>query len=310
LERQTAEEIDTHSKWTVQQIITSSTIDMNAETNTDDRSKSADNQSNANKISDETNEDSKPRKYATDGGQVANGSSCVKEVRHYSTSSGRLYSYRDGDKFVTTIIIEDSDDSLVKEEPVERTSVEEGEKLWTIPHNWEKKIIINRGSDSNYVYTIPETGTDLFLSTPIGKSVKKSYYHVESVGTLTFDYAGKCDWERLEEYIKNIDDEEEYLLKAANQFYDRRYGVERKLKNVTEELAYSRFFRDEDPVEVKRRVVEPWSNGIDKRRIFRLNRLGPDWVDDGYTYGRLFSNLEEKGIISSSPRMRIRIKTS
>ena len=104
-------------------------------------------------------------------------------VRSVNNPDGRLAAYRDGDKHVIVSKGNEPQTRWSKRVPAERTDVEVGEHLWTVPDNW---TIVARESRDNIaygVYEIQETGEHIKLSIPTHNHLVDKWYGVKAVGS-------------------------------------------------------------------------------------------------------------------------------
>jgi len=120
--------------------------------------------------------------------EITIGEDCVREVRN---PDGSLVAYRDGDEHVVISRGGEPRTRWTKRVPGERTDVESGDHLWTIPDNWECVARETRDAIAYGIYEIGEAGNVVKLSIPTNNHLVDKWYGVKRVGSgLTADAEG------------------------------------------------------------------------------------------------------------------------
>jgi hypothetical protein len=112
---------------------------------------------------------------------------CVRSVRN---PDGRLVAYRDGDAHVVISRGNEPRTRWTKRVPAERTDVESGDHLWTIPDNWECAARESRDHIAYGIYSINGTDNMVKLSIPTNNHLVDKWYAVKAVGR---DLAAEAD---------------------------------------------------------------------------------------------------------------------
>jgi len=133
-----------------------------------------------------------------DGGLVVREFNEVRHsdelVREYRTPPGdRLYAYRsdDGDHH---IVVSRGDEPGTRWEKRFRATVERpipGQKLWTIPDNWEKRVHSKRDSIAYGLFYVPDSDTWARVSIPTNDWLTDAWYRVKAVGDLDVEPVGE-----------------------------------------------------------------------------------------------------------------------
>lgn len=114
-------------------------------------------------------------------------------VRKYSNPEGSVEAHREGDEHVVVSRGNEPRDRWEKRISAERTAVVEGEKRWTIPSNWEKKLTVKEDMINYGIYHIPETGVDVKVSESTNDHLVDCWYGVRQVGEFNVEYSSKND---------------------------------------------------------------------------------------------------------------------
>lgn len=118
-------------------------------------------------------------------------------VRRYG-ADGHLFAYRDGEEHVVVSRGQEPGDKWTARVPAERTAVSQGEHLWTIPDNWERRFGIDEHMRRMDCYHIPETGVDVFITVSTNDHIVDCWYLIRSVGQLDVDVVSQLDRGELE----------------------------------------------------------------------------------------------------------------
>jgi len=113
---------------------------------------------------------------------------CVRKVRN---PDGSLVAYRDGDEHMVISRGDEPRTRWTKRVPAERTDVESGDQLWTIPDNWTKVIHESHDHITYGIYEIGGTDSVVKLSVPTNNHLVDKWFGVKQVGSgLTADAEG------------------------------------------------------------------------------------------------------------------------
>lgn len=191
------------------------------------------------------------------------------EVRHYS-ADGTLYAYRDGDDHVVVSRGREPRDKWTERVPATRNAVVQGEHLWTVPDNWERKFRISGPAEAAYaIYTIPETGVDVLVTVPNKNFLVDAWYGVKTVGQLDFEFDGVLDREALTNAISECEGHDDIpadLLDALKTMEKRWSRFERKYLEDYDTWAEEAFWHsvgDDGRVTLDGWSIDPWQDIYD-----------------------------------------------
>jgi len=241
----------------------------------------------------------------TRGVAVADGGLTVREfndvrhsdelVREYRTPPGdRLYAYRGDDGEHHVVVSRGSEPGTKWESRVPATVARPvpGQKLWTIPDNWEKRVHSKRDSIAYGLFYVPESDVWARVSIPTNDWLTDAWYRVsvvgdfdvEPVGTLAKSYELRQHARDYEEKhdVEQAEEDAELLRKIA----DNWDMVEEDLRLATE------WVRDEGLDEIRPHdhpinADRDWQIEFQKDRIFKpLRALGEQIDFDEYEIPR------------------------
>lgn len=215
----------------------------------------------------------------TDGGQEVRPAREARHsddlVREYS-ADGSLYAYREGDEHVVVSRGRDYGDKWTKRVPATREGVVTGEKLWTLPDNWEHTVTV-AGEMINYAYyRIPESGVDVKVSVPKNDHIVDCWYGVKAIGTFEIGYADENDdafdhdaltniaeWEeRYDSFPHKVSEEAQQLLeRLADPDSAAMWRLKREYRASVNEFAPEHIREMWDDVRrpgVSDYVFDPW----------------------------------------------------
>lgn len=229
------------------------------------------------------------------------------EVRRYS-ADGHLYAYHEDGEHVIVSRGDEPQTRWTKRVPAERNAVLAGERLWTIPENWEHRVEIKGAAEARYaVYHISETGVDVLVTVPNKVHLVDAWYGVKCVGDLTVTYDGEIAWDMLETLVENASNVEEVsddAVKALETLHRRRRGFERKFAQSVDMYAKEALFEcAHEPVSVKEWTADPWGD------IFHVDDLVQDFLNlDNETRDEVLENLEARNVIPHYPTVRLDVE--
>jgi hypothetical protein len=142
------------------------------------------------------------------------------EVRHYS-ADGHLYAYREGDEHVVISRGNEPQTQWTKRVPATVEQPTPDQKLWTLPDNWDQRVVSKRDNITYGLFYVPESDVWVRASIPTNDQLIDAWYQVTAVGDLTIepigelgsrtevrqladDYEKEDDGHRVEEYAKAI----------------------------------------------------------------------------------------------------------
>lgn len=228
------------------------------------------------------------------------------EVRHYS-ADGRLYAYREDGEHVVVSRGNEPATRWVDRVPAERTAVLADEHLWTIPDNWEERVRITGADVSRYaIYQIPESGVDVLVTVPNKNHLVDAWYGVKSVGDLSVTYADACDWDRLEDligYLRDEDDVADDVVDALEQLSERREHFERTFAEDVGLYAEDALFEGpgSDVARLDGWEVDPWGDSW-----MADDRLLADVLDvDDDTLAQVAIELNRDHIVPAHPTVTV-----
>lgn len=258
-------------------------------------------------MSDDTSENASGSRKNSDNNRIYlfQQNCSDKYIRHYE-ADGELRAERDSDQHIIVADGDDHDSQWKKRVPAQRTSITEGEKLWTIPDNWELQVKVSWNTlDKEGVYHIPETNVDVLVSMPTGR-LNEAYYCVEKVGKTTVDFDDEFNLDALTSYL-NRDSTIELIsgdvfgvMIRIHQQWDRfTHRYEQEVDRYASEAFWSHI--DEKRIESK--SIKPW------KTVFPVGHVLLDVVDaDRSTIRRVGHRLRESGAIPEKPNVRITVK--
>ena len=191
-----------------------------------------------------SNTDDTSTEPITDGGteqirnadEVRNSNDTVRDI----SADGHLYAYRDGDEHVVVSRGNEMQTRWTKRVPAERDAVLTGERLWTIPDNWQHRVKITESGRHRYtVYRIPETGVDVLVDVSV-QSLRSSWYRIKRVGTLTATHTGGVAWSDLEttvEAARNMEEVSDDVVEALEDIKSRGKLFSRMFTDRVNEVA-------------------------------------------------------------------------
>jgi hypothetical protein len=161
-------------------------------------------------------------------------------VRKYS-ADGTLFAYADGDEHV--VVCRGKEPGMTWTRRIDAT-VERpvaGQKRWTIPGNWERRIHSSRDDHARAIYYVPETDTHVKVDLPTNNYLVDAWYRVISVGDLTVDHVGSVG--------------SAYEVRQLAREYDDEYDI----PEADEDVAALRAVEDQwDAVETEAEMAIEW----------------------------------------------------
>lgn len=231
-------------------------------------------------------------------------------VRSYS-ADGKLYAYREDDEHVVVSRGQEPQTKWVKPVPAERTTVEEGDKLWTIPENWNHLLTVQEIDLTRFrVYRIPETDVDLKVAVPTHDPLVDAWYHVKEAGTLTAEYDDECNWERLDDLIKDVcaEDRETVVVEALEEVAANTEQIEQELVDEVNLSAVDAVTADWDVTpSFDGWVVDPWAETWRQSYKAILETLLTEQNVDADTQAEAVNIVLDAKVLPASPRVRLQI---
>jgi hypothetical protein len=228
------------------------------------------------------------------------------EVRDVRNPDGTLYAYREGDKHVVVSRGNEPNTKWTKRVPAERTAVAPGECLWTIPSNWETRLIIDGDWDGAYaIHRIPEEEVHVLVSIPKNCHLVDKWFGVKRVGDLsvTFDDSLATDEiERAIEATEDIDEVPKATHEELKRLRDRPNSLERRIERNVNEVAKTAFFENvsHEPTRLSGWTIEPW------RDNWEFDDIVQGWSRlDGEALEEFERILSIRSILPRYPHIRI-----
>jgi len=222
-----------------------------------------------------------------DATAVADGGLAVREftevrnsdklVRDYRTPpGGRLYGYRadDGDHHV---VVSRGSEPATKWEKRVPATVERpipGQRLWTLPDNWEQRVVSKRDNIAYGLFYVPGSDVWARVSIPTNDWLTDAWYQVTAVGDLAVkpvgDLGSSYDVRRLaDEYDEQHDHEvADEDAEAIRELASNWAVVEKDLRRATEWVradGLNEIQAGDQPVHADR----DWQIEFHEDRIFR-----------------------------------------
>jgi hypothetical protein len=225
-------------------------------------------------------------------------------VKDYS-ADGRIYAYRDGEEHVAVSRGREPPTRWVKRVPAERTAVVPGEHLWTIPDNWEPRVIIDGAGASRYkIFRIPETGVDVLVTVPHNNHLVDAWYGVKRVGTLEVTYDDEIAWDELADLIEQREESGRVgddVIGALETLHRRRRSFAQSFAEGVDMCAERVLFENGgEPVRISEWTVDPWTD------TFPYDGVLEDVLDlDDETRDAARRELSEASLIPLYPEVRV-----
>jgi len=262
--------------------------------------------------SDDADDDDGPEPIA-DGGLTVREFNEVRHsddvVREYSTPPGdSLYAYRTDNGEHHVVVSRGSEPGTKWEKRVPATIEHPvpGQKLWTIPDNWEKRVHSKRDSIAYGLFYVPGSDVWIEVSIPTNDWLDGAYYRVKSVGHLNVEPVGDLassyeirkhasDYEERHD-AEGVEEDAELLRRIA----DNWDVIEEDLRLTTE------WVRDEgldemQPGDQPIRTDRDWQIEFHQDKIFKpLRALGEGIDFDEYDIpaSALLEELRDVGLPS------------
>jgi hypothetical protein len=242
-------------------------------------------------------------------------------VREYRTSPGdRLYAYRTDDGNHHVVVSRGSDPGTKWEKRVPAT-VERpvsGQKLWTIPDNWEQRVHSKRDSISYGLFYVPESDTWARVSIPTNDWLTDAWYYVKAVGELDVEPVGELgssyDVRQLaneyeEKYDEDgVENDAEAIRKVASNWD----VIEEDLR-VTTEWVRDEGLNEMRPGDQPIHADRDWQIEFHQDRIFRpgeaIKRV-VDFFEYGIPLSVIFDDLREADLLPSHYRFELALDDS
>jgi hypothetical protein len=225
-------------------------------------------------------------------------------------ADGRLRAYREGDEHVIESKGREPRDQWTKRVPAERTVVDAGDRLWTIPDNWVHKLGIDGVAERTYaIYQIPETGADVLVTVPNKVHLVDAWYGVRAVGTMTVSYDDECDWDELRRGIDKLHDSEDapqMAIQALEELDDRRDEFEAMLADLVDEYAHEALMDRLGGGTIDGWTTEPWGD-----HRFQWQPIVRDIVSDEApedVVDEVIEILQWRSVVPNYPTVRVDVE--
>ena len=228
-------------------------------------------------------------------------------VRSYS-ADGHLYAYREGNEHVVVSRGNEPQTCWTKRVPAERNAILAGERLWTIPENWEHRVTINGPAEAlDAIYHIPGTGVDVFVTVPYDDHLVDAWYGVKRIGKLSVTYDDEINWDELSNTIESARDIEKVsddVIEALETLYHFRHSVERKLAEAVDMYAEEELFKDaHEPIPVRDGTAEPWGG------TFNISDIVEYFLNLDYeTTDAVLRKLYNANVVPHHPTVRVDVE--
>ncbi|MEZ3117926.1 hypothetical protein RYH80_18575 [Halobaculum sp. MBLA0147] len=154
-------------------------------------------------------------------------------VRIYRAAPGEFVcAWREDDQHVVRLMGTEPGQDWTRAYPAQRTHVFPGEKMWTIPDNWEHQLTI-RGADSRAwdLYHIPKSGVDVKILKTDNVHPADAWVQVKTVGELKVEWVGSWHWENTKaavETAREIHGAHSPVVDSIEQLKKLSYRVEQE----------------------------------------------------------------------------------
>ena len=267
----------------------------------------------SNESSNAADRDGNNARYADEQEQVRSYAEVERSrdtVRSYS-ADGKLYAYREGNRHVVVSRWPELQTQWVRHVEAERTTVEEGEKIWTIPENWNHQLTVCETDLVRCrVYRIPETNVDLKVAVPTNDRLVDAWFQVKEVGTLTAKYDDECNWDRLDELIKDIraEDWETAVVEALEEIAANAEQIEQELVDEVNLSAVGavKAGRGVTP-SFEGWIVDPWVETWHQYHKSVLETILTEQNFDADTQADAINIVLDANVLPTSPRVRLQI---
>lgn len=228
------------------------------------------------------------------------------DVRRYS-ADGVLYAYRDGDDHVIVSRGNVNRTWWTMRYPAERDAVIAGERLWTIPENWNHRLKIKSDGERRYaIYHIPETGVDVLVTVPTETDLADARYGIERVGTLTVTYEGSVTWDELESTIEALRDrnwDTDEIVDALETLNGHRRSFEQEFAEAVDMHAENALLGRDHPVTIQQWTPDLWVE------VFPVADIVQDFVElDDKTAESVVYTLREGDVLPYYPTVRVDVE--
>ena len=198
-----------------------------------------------------------------------------------------------------------------------------GQKLWTIPDNWEKRVHSSRDSIAYGLFYIPESDVWVKLSIPTNNWLVDAWYAVKSVGSLTVEPATEVGnysqmRDALDDYQQTIDGEDlpEDIHQAEQDIIEAVRRNWRSVRDGVNEATRMHEAPWDDPSSPVTRVDGEWVYE-DQMPIFRpkvdIKHVADvdQWTDNHDTaLSEIIRTLRNDGILPNPYKLQLGINSS
>jgi hypothetical protein len=139
-------------------------------------------------------------------------------VRDYRTPPGdRLYAYRTADGQHHVVVSRGSEPATRWERRIPATVARPvpGQRRWSVPDNWEQRVVSSRGDHSAGLYYVPESDVWARVNIPTNNWLQDAWYVVEAVGELAVNPVGELGDRRDVRQLADEMEENEHTYDAA-----------------------------------------------------------------------------------------------
>lgn len=256
----------------------------------------------------------------TRGVAVADGGLVVREfndvrhsdelVREYWTPLGdSLYAYRT-DNGEHHVVVSRGSEPRTKWEKRVPATIEHpvpGQKLWSIPDNWENRIHSKRDSIAYELFYAPESDTWARVSIPTNDWLTDAWYSVKAIGDLSVESVGELgssyDVRRLaDEYeekydAEGVEEDAEVIRKIASNWEVVEEDLRRTIEWVRDE-GLDKIQVGDQPI----RTDRDWQIEFHQDRIFRPRKALKQAInlsEDDIPLSVIFDKLRDAGLLPS-----------
>lgn len=230
-------------------------------------------------------------------------------VRHYR-ADGTLTVTRDEEtnEHVVKSRGRDRGDKWTRRVPATRTTVESGERLWSIPDNWTQryKLEAEHGPDKG-IYEIPETGDSVLVSLCHKNDYITDAFHlVKKVGSTTWTAHAEVDQDALSDALTHVN---EY----SHQFPDGVRDVLEYLRDnprdaVAEAEEFAEMCAADSVGDVNGIPASQFDPFYESFRAIDGVVSHPEYEQEGEVMGIVRDVLSNHGVVPPSPLVSVTVQ--
>jgi hypothetical protein len=231
------------------------------------------------KVRSELRDYADDKERVADGGREDRNHTSARDkgelVRKYTTPPGNTLSAYRSDDGEHHIVVSDRSEPISEVEERVPAIVERpvpGQKLWTIPDNWEKRVHSTRENIAYGLFYIPESEVWAKVSIPTNDRVTEAWYRVKTVGALDINPVGELG---SKEDVRRFADKykEQYDSEAVDEDVEAFLAVAINWHNVEEDLQLTIEWVKDEGLDQKQTGDQPISANSDWQIEFHQDQI-------------------------------------